>query len=350
MRYEQVYLDNISSAPTPEEVCDVMSLYYREHFGYPGQLHQWGQWSKTAFEVFAEKTAELLGAKNFSVKFVLEFALPEIGDGKILISPIEAGIIRDAVERSGIATEEFDMDGYRHNISSVDKILREDKIALVIAAAADRLTGTIQPIRELAEICHRKKIPLLCDISPLIGRTKFAFSELGADFGFIEGRLFGAPCNLVIGEQPDEKFPLPLAAGFFKTLEIVDEDIEEKLKSLDELTNEFWRLLQLHLPHLVLLGEEPRLSGILTVAFEDVDRGAMMLALDMQGVAIWGGDSFSKPTEQFVKMNISEELAECALRFSLWHNTKQKELDYVLRVLPPLVDRIRFEKKSPKMR
>ena len=350
MNYSQVYLDNISSAPTPAEACEEMERIYEQHYAIPGAFHQWGQWSKSAFEVFAEKTASLLGAQGFHTRFTIGAQIHPMNNGKILVSPIEAKSVMREIEQCGLPFERFQMNGYRYDLDFIEQKLKTQKFSLIVATSADRITGTIQPIEELSGICAKYGAPVYCDISPLIGRSHFDFEKLGVQYGFVEGRLFGAPCDLMIGQKLDFAFPLPMAAGFSKTLELLEQDIEAKLQVLNENTKYFWELMQKHLPHLTLLGDSPFIEGVLAIAFEDVDRGAMMLAVDMQGVAMWAGDSFSGQIEQLKEMNVPDELADSMLRFSLWHNNTTQELDYVLRVIPPLVDRIRFEKKSPKFR
>jgi len=344
MRYSQTYLDNISSAPIHKDICDEMTRHYIEHYGLPGAPHQWGQWSKAAIESYSERSLNFLGCDATCARFCIGAELPSIG-GTVLISDIEAEVIKKAAVKYR-EVEHIPMQGCKYDIDAVSKILMQHNIGLVIAAAADRITGTIQPISELSKICAQHNVPIFCDISPLIGRHRFRLDEMGIKNGFIEGRVFGAPCDLLIGEKTDFIFPLPLAAGFVRTLEWIFDEFGTKMDSICELIDYFWELLQMHLPDLLILGESPRLAGMLTVAFEDVDRAAIMLALDMQGVAIWAGNSFSEPIEQMRVMGIPDKLSESAVRFSAWHGNTKEQIDYVLRVLPPLVDRIRFEKKA----
>ncbi len=349
MRYAAVYLDHLSSAPPPAEAVDVLSRYWVDRFGLPGALHQWGQWSKATVEASSERVCELLGAAGGKCAFAMGPILPQ-ARGVVLVSPIEWGAVRDALGSSGAAVEVFPMSGWTYDLAWVEKRLQRGDIGLVVASAADRTTGTIQPVRELSQLCRSHGVPLYCDVSALVGRMPFSLAELGADFAFVEGKLFGALCDATVGIEASIHLPAPLAASFAKALESALANIEERSSDLARLTQYFWELLGLHLPHIVLLGGESRVAGVLTVAFEDVDRGAIALALDMQGVAVWAGKPFAETIPQLEAMGVEKRLIDSAVRFALWHTNTQEEIDYVLRVLPPLVDRVRYEKGSPKFR
>ncbi|RKZ33605.1 hypothetical protein DRQ33_03905 [bacterium] len=348
MRYNEVYLDNLTSAPMSEEVAEELTDYFIHRYGSPLAYHQFGQWSKTAMEYFAEKVMEILHSETKNCSFTLGVRFPLIDDGAILLSPFESPQVENAVDKLENEVITIPLTNWIYDINWLEKQLKKGKIALVVVSYADRITGTIQPFEEIIELCNRYSTPLFVDLSVLIGRGKFPLLNLGSAYGYINGKVFGAPCDLIIGEKLDLQFPHQLSAGFLKSLEIIYENLDDNLTRLSELSEYFWEMLQLHLPHLTLLGGNEKVSGVMAIAFQDVDRQAMMLALDMQGVMVWAGDSLYSPIKSLLHSDVPEHIADSTLRFSFWyHNTKQ-EIDYVLRVLPPLVDRVRYEKKSPR--
>ena len=146
------------------------------------------------------------------------------------------------------------------------------------------------------------------------------------------------------------KFPHPIAGGFVKSLEIVYDNIDSNIVKLDESMQYFWKMIQLHLPHLTLLGDDEKVAGVFAIAFEDVQRQALLLALDMQGVMVWAGDNLYQPIRSLQLSGVADEIEKSTLQFALWNQTTQEDLDYVLRVLPPLVDRVRYEMGSPKFK
>ncbi len=349
MRYMQVYLDNLESAPVPEEAAEMMAKHFTQHYGQAGAYHQFGQWSKSAMEYFTESAAEILGMPKKPVRFSVGPVLPPVRDGKILVSPFEHPAVLREITRTGLETVEIPATGWRYDLNFVEKFARENPVAMVVVSAVERIAGTVEDITPIAKICVERQIPLLVDISAGVGRVEnLQLPEGEGIYFYLRGRCIGAPADLTIGAAPDFDFPHPIAAGVHKSLQILFENLPEKIQRLRQLEEYFWELLQLHLPHLTLLGGSPRAAGILTIAFEDVDREALMLALDMQGVMFWAGENLSSPSRGFAAAGVPPEIAGSAVRFSLWHRNTQEEIDYVLRVLPPLVDRVRFEKGSDK--
>ena len=350
MRYNEVYLDNLSSSPTPDEVIEKMGEYFTKHYGNPVCYHQFGRWSKSAYEYFQEKVAEILDVRDTDISFTIGFKIPKIGDGKILISPFEPPEIFRYLKKSGRKMEKISISNWEYDLDWLENKLSNDKIALVVLSSADRVTGTVQPIEQCVEICHKYGTSVLVNFSTFIGRRKFSISNIGTSFGYIQGRVFGAPCDLILGEKIDKSFPHQLAGGFVKSLELLYENLDSHISKLDELSQYFWEMIQLHLPHLKLLGGDEKIAGNFAIAFEDVQRQALMLALDMQGVMVWAGDNLYEPIESLLKSGVPKEIEESTVRFSLWRQTTQEDLDYVLRVLPPLVDRVRYEMGSPKFK
>ncbi len=348
MHFKQTYLDNLTYAPMPPEVIEIISEYYSEHIGLAGSFHQWGQWNKSAMAHFIESIEEPLGCAGIDCAFALGIKLPKISDGRILISPFEQPYTMRAIAESERDFTKIPMSDWIVDVEWVKKQLENKEIGLVVISVADRVTGTVQPIERIAAICDEFDVPLFVDFSTIIGRRKFSVQEYGIRYGYICGRSFGAPCDLIIGTKHDLTFPLPLAAGFSKAVLLLYDNIDETMSYLEELTKYFRDTIQLHLPHLIFHGGENKIPGVLAISFEDVPRESMILALDMQGVAIWAGDSLAKPIESLIASGVPENIAESTLIFAFWHTNNQEEIDYVLRVLPPIVDRIRFETGSPK--
>ncbi|GEM_PF-3584742 len=347
MRYMQVYLDNLESAPAPDEVLEVLADNYKNHYGQAGTYHQFGQWSKSALECFAESAAKSLGQKGRPCTFAIGPKLPPVEDGTVLLSPLEHPAIERAAQKLGGEIAEIPLADWRYDLDFVAEKIGGGDVRLVVVSAADRVSGTLQPIGEIVRLCREREIPVFVDITAAFGRAEIEIPAEDGVYLYLRGRAVGAPADVIVGEKLDTDFPHQLAAGTSKALEIVAKS-PEQIAHIKELGEYFWEMMQLHLPNLELMGAEPRAAGILSIAFEDVDRYALMVAADMQGVMAWAGDDFSAPIKPLVAAKVPLEVAEATLRFSFWRQNTREEIDYVLRVLPPLVDRVRFEKKSDK--
>jgi len=346
MRYKQVYLDWLSHTPMPKDVFDELRDYFVERCGLPGALHQWGQWSKAALEHFIESTQEILGTKK-PIRFSIGPVLPEISK-PILLSPIESKKVKRAVAKSNVEVFEMKMKGFEFDLEQAEIMLQENDVELIIATAADMVTGTRQPVEKLAKLAKKHNAKLMVELSALIGREKFLFDNLGADLGFIDGLIIGAPCDLTIGTEPDQSFPLPLAAAFYKVIAHINDVLDNKINNLKKLEDYFVKLINLHLEGVERISGEKTVPGIVMLSFKGVPRGALSLAIDMQGIAVWAGDTFEGKIDELAAMGVKSEIAESAIRFTLWHDNTQDEIDYVLRVVPSIVERIRFEtRKEP---
>ncbi len=341
MQYMQVYMDFLSDSPMPNEVYQSLKEYFVDHVGLPWSRHQWGKWNLAAMECFEESVADNLGTSK-SIRFTQKLNIP-IELGKILISPIESKSVLKFFNSHKYECIIIPMNGFTPDLDKVQTILAKNNVSLLVMTAADRITGTVQPILELSEICKESNVPLLIDISALIGRSKFLFDELGADYGFLEGRVIGAPCDIIIGVDRDIAFPVPLVAAMAKVMEFIYKNIDDKIENLSKKTEYFSNLFNLHLEDISILGGANKAFGILAISFPGIGRGGLSLAIDMQGVAVWAGETYSEPISQLVACGIESEITELVIRFSLWHDTTEKQIDYVLRVVPSIVERVRYE-------
>lgn len=342
MRYMRAYFDALNGISPPKELWEQLSEYFTEHYGDPGAFHQFGRFIKSAGEVANEQISKYFNKKDTAVSFCP--VLPEIG-GKILI-PVGSDIWKSYAHTKNIQIEWVPMDGYEISIDKTKQLLENTQIGSVVIPFADDSTGTIQPVREIVYLCKEHEVLTICDISAIWGRSEIDFSNIPTDYFYLRGASWGAPLglDLTVGSKTENSHYALI--GIKIALDLMMKDLNNKILSMERLSNEFIELLNMHLLGVHLLRGKNYASGIMCLAFEDVDRQTIALSLDMQGIAVSILKDWDSTPEKLLAMGIEPKLADCAITMSVWHNTKEEELEYLLRALPPIIDRVRFEKKK----
>lgn len=337
----RAYMDALNGVSPPKELWEKTAEYFYEHYGDITAYHQWGRFTKAASESAQEQILKYFRRENLAIAFS-----PVISNtkGKILI-PAGSNFWKVFAHSQNLLYECLPMDGYEVSADKTEQILRNAQITLAIIPFAESVTGTIQPVAEIANLCKKYGVMTLCDISAVWGRNEIDFSDISTDYIYLRGTSWGAPLGLDITVGAEAKNSPYALVALKIAVELMMDNLAEKISVVKRMSDEFVKLLNMHIPGVHLLRGKSFANGILCLAFEDVDRQAIGLSLDMQGVAVDLHRPWDSAPEVLLAMGIDSQIANCAITMSLWHNTTEEELEYVLRVLPPLVDRVRFEKK-----
>ena len=376
----KVYLDHAATTPLLPEVREAMLPYLGELFGNPSCLHDWGDAAREAMDTAREQVAELIGASadeiiftgsgtesnNFAVKGL---ALAQQGRGKhIIVSAIEHfSVLHSAktLEKWGFELSEVPVDRYGVvDPDEVRKRIRKDTV-LVSIMHANGEAGTIEPVSEIARITRGNNIPFHTDAIASAGTIPVDVKELGVDALSLAGNQFYGPKGvgalylrkgvrvmpLLDGGVQEEgrragTENVPAIVGLGKAAELATEDMASRMKHLGYLRDRLLAELPARIDHAVITGHpENRLPGNASFCVQFIEGESMLMLLNSQGVAVTSGSACTsralKASHVLIAMGLSHEIAQGSVLFTFGIDNTEKDVDYVLEVLPPIVERLR---------
>jgi cysteine desulfurase len=377
----KVYLDHAATYPLQPEVREAMLPYLDEVFGNPSSLHDWGDPAREALDNARTQVAALIGAgdpeeivftangteaNNFAIKGL---AMANQAKGKhIVISAIEHFSVMNsakALERLGFEVTLVPVDRYGIvDPADVAKSLRADTV-LVSIMHANGEVGTIEPIQDIARVTRERKVAFHTDAVATCGTLPLNVKDLGVDALSLAGNQFYGPKGsgalwlrkgvrtvplLDGGIQEGGKRAgtedVPAIVGLGKAAEIALRDMEARSKKLTALRNALIAGLTSKIEHVILTGHpEKRLPGLASFCVEFIEGESMLMLLNSQGVAVSSGSSCTsralKASHVLLAMGINHEVAQSSLLFTLGISNNSEDINYVLEVMPPIVDRLR---------
>ena len=376
----RVYLDNAATTPLLPEVREAMIPYLGESFGNPSSLHEWGDPAREALETARDQVAGLIGARpeeiiftgsgtesnNFAVKGL---ALAQKAKGKhIIVSAIEHfSVLHSArtLEKLGFETTEIPVDKYGVvDPEDVRRSLREDTI-LVSVMHANGEVGTIESIEEIAEITREKGIPFHTDAIATVGTIPVDVNELGVDALSLAGNQFYGPKGIGVlwvrkgvriiplldgGVQEEGRRAgtenVPAIVGLGKAAELAKASMTTRIEHLTHLRDRLITELPTRIEHVTVTGHpQKHLPGRASFCVEFIEGESMLMLLNAQGVAVTSGSACTsralKASHVLISIGISHELAQGSILFSFGIDNTFEDVDYVLGVMPPIVDRLR---------
>ncbi len=378
----QVYLDNNATTAMKSEVLEAMLPYYKEIYGNPSsKFYEVGRHAEDEVLKIRTRVAEQIGAKpneiyftasgceadNWAVKGIA-FAHKNKGN-HIITSAIEHHAILSAcefLEENGFEVTYLPVDDEgRVNPEDVEKAIT-DKTILVSIMTANNEIGTIEPVAEIAKICRAHKVIFHTDSVQAIGHLKIDVNELGVDMLSMSAHKFHGPKgvgilyirngvrieNLIHGggqERGKRAATENIAgmAGLAKALEIANTDLDRKIERMKSLRN---RLIEgiSKIPYSRLNGpaDDTRLCNNVNFSFRYIEGESILMMLDMNGIAASSGSACASgsldPSHVLLAIGLPHEIAHGSLRLSVGEDTTEEEIDYVLEVLPGIVERLRM--------
>jgi cysteine desulfurase len=372
----QIYLDHNATTPMLPEVLNAMLRYCGDDFGNPSSVHRYGRQARVAIDEARDCIAHMLAAPASSITFCsggteanntivkgVAAALKERGN-HLVTSRIEHPAILDVCA-------DLAQQGYEITYVPVDdqgvvdpETVREaltDHTILVSIMAANNETGTVQPVVDIARLVRERGILMHTDAVQAFGKLPMSVEELGVDFLSFSGHKLYAPKGIG-GWYRRPQAPLhPLLHGghqergwrsgtenvaaiaaLGKACEIAQRDMLQEWERLQQLQQFFEQGLCQHFADCRIQGEDAhRLPTTTNVAFAGVEGEALLMSLDLQGVAISTGSACSsgslEPSHVLRAMHLSDDYLPGALRFSLGRSTTRDDLAYVLDLLPDIV-------------
>jgi cysteine desulfurase len=375
-----IYLDHIAATPPRPEVVEAMLPFLRERFANPQSLHSGGQEALQAVEEARVRVAGLIGASAEEVFFTASgsesnnmalkgMALARRSMGKrIVVSAIEHLSVLNAarsLEKLGFETVLVPVDGLgRVDPGDVRKALTKDTV-LVSVQAANSEVGTLEPVAEIARIAREFGVPFHTDAVAAAGNVPVDVRTLGADALSLAADQFYGPKGAAAlylrkgtrivplvdggvqeGGRRGGTENVPAIVGMGRAAEIANAEMTKRIAIETPLRDRLIRGLLERVNRSVLTGDPSnRLPHNASFCVEFIEGEAMLLHLDMKGVAASSGSACTskslKVSHVLLAMGVDHALAQGSLVFSLLETTTAADIDRVLEVFPPIVDKLR---------
>lgn len=379
MSNRQVYMDHGATTPMREEVLEAMLPYYREMYANPSSLHAPGRAVRKDIEKAREQVALALGAEPGEIIFtssgtesnniVLRGTARRRGTpGHIITSSIEHHAVLDVckdLEKEGHRVTYLPVDSSgKIDPSELEKAIDDDTFIISIMAANNEI-GTIQPVDEIGEIAARHKILFHTDAVQVVGQLPLNLGTMKLDFLSLSAHKFNGPKGIGAlymrrgvrvtplykgGGQERKIRPgtenVPAIIGLARAIELAVAEIDQKKAQLTHLRDRLVKGL-LDIDEVVLNGDPVnRLPGNVNVSFKHIEGESILLSLDLQGVYASSGSACSsgslEPSHVLSAIGLDHQAAHGSIRFSLGRGNTDADIDYLLEIMPPVVERLRM--------
>ncbi len=375
-----INLDHGAAPPVDPRVIEVMAPCLREYDGNPSSLHRAGVAARNALDAARGRVAGLIGADPGEIIFtasgteadnlaVKGIAQASTNRGRhIVVSSIEHHAVlyaARAMERQGFTVTEVPADG--DGVVQPDRVARamRDDTVLVSVMRANDETGTIQPVREIAEIAHLKGAAVHTDAVAAAGRLPVDVHDLNVDtLSFSARSLNGPPGAGALyvkagtrlrpqvegGVQEDGRRGghenIPAIVGFGRAAELAADELPGRIERLRRLDAKLLRGLRERLPDASINGHPKlRLPGHINLWIPEADGESAVLMLDARGIAVSVGSSCAahaaKPSHVLLALGRTAAEARCSLLVTAGADTEEGEVEEALDALAEVVGELR---------
>jgi cysteine desulfurase len=378
---KRVYMDHAATTPTDIEVVKEMEPYFTQKYGNPNSIHSFGQEVRDAVEEVRKKIAHLIGAglseiiftsggtesDNYAIKGIA-WANQKKGN-HIITSKIEHHAVLHSchfLEKHGFNVTYLPVDKY--GLINPDDVKRAitDKTILVTILHANNEIGTIEPIKEIGKTVKGAGIYFHTDSVQTVGHIPIDVNDLGVDMLSMSGHKLYGPNGVGVlylrkgtkidslmdggGQEKNRRAGTENVAGIVgigKAAELAEKRLaqgeEDKIIKLrDKLIKEIMNKVEN-----VRLNGHPtnRLPGNVNFCFEFIEGESMLLNLDMEGVAASSGSACTsgslEPSHVLLAIGLPPEIAHGSLRLTLGKDNTEEEVDYVIDILPQIIEKLR---------
>ena len=381
----RIYLDHNATTPVDPRVADAMNDAVRGCFGNASSVHAFGQAAKAALDDARSAVAELLGARpndviftgsgteadNIAIRGVAEAALPG-GRRHLIASAIEHEAVLNtlkALSRHGWTSTLLPV-GSGGGVEPADlEAVITDETALVSIMHANNEIGTLQPVARLAEIAHRHGALFHTDAVQTAGKLSLDVTALGADLLSISAHKFNGPkgvgalwvrrgMRLVApttgGRQERNRRAgtenVPAIVGLGVAAGLAGGKLAAEAVRLGDLRDRLEAGLIDNVADSTVNGSGERVPNTTNLSFHGVEAEALLIALDLEGIAVSTGSACSsgtlEPSHVLRAMGLTPRRAQSSIRFSLGLGNTDADVDRVVDVVPRLVGRLRALSRS----
>lgn len=376
----RIYLDNAATTQIKAEVLTEMSPFLGGIFGNPSSIHSFGREARRAIENAREKVAIALNAEVSEIYFTSggtesnNWAIQGITSAY----PLKGKhIITSAIEHHAVlhTCENLEKKGYSVTYIPVDENglvnprLVEDAITkdtvLISVMSANNEIGTIQPIEEIGKIAGTHGIYFHTDAVQTVGSMAIDVKKLKLTALSLSAHKFGGPKgvgalylkkgtkihNLMHGgaQEKNKRAGTENVAGIVglgKAIEIANLSIDDYASRMTILRDKLIKGIFEKIDFVRLNGHsELRLPNNANLSFEFIEGESLLLSLDLKGVAASSGSACTSgsldPSHVLLAIGLSHEIAHGSLRLTLGETNTEEDIEYVLKVLPDIVNRLR---------
>jgi cysteine desulfurase len=376
----RIYLDYNATTPVDSAVLDAMLPYFAETFGNASSIHSPGQRARGAVDGARASVAALLGAKPSEIVFTSGGTESDnlalfgvVGAAQeprkhIITTAIEHHAVLNsaqALEKLGVAVTYIPVgrEGVV-DLADIRRAITPETILISVMHANNEL-GTIQPIEEISRIAGAAKVLFHCDAVQTAGKLPLDVNRLGVDLLSISahkiygpkgtGALYvrsGTPLEPQFhgGHHERDRRPgtenVPGIVGLGKAAELARKNLMTDCARITSLRNRLEEALLAACAAAHVNGKRAqRVSNTSNISFQAAGGEALVIALDLQGIACSTGAACSSgavgPSHVLIAIGLSPDEARSSLRFSLGRTTTPEEIDRVIAVIPPAVERLR---------
>ncbi len=380
-----VYLDNNATTRVDPEVVEAMLPFFSENYGNPSSLHRPGRTARKAVDNARVQVASLVNCDPSEVIFT--------SGGSEAINTVIKGVmatrretarhcITTRVEHSAVINSCRFLEENGYNVTwldvdadgtlspeAVDAAISK-KTALISVMYANNETGVIFPIREIGELASRRGIPFLCDSVQAAGKVPVNFKDLPVDFLTVSGHKFHAPKGtgalivrkgidlgpLIHGGSQEKRRRggtenVPGVVGFGAACEIARRKLESESARIRALRVRFEQRTTELIPNARVNGHpEKRLPNTSNISFIGANAELLLTELDRTGVAVSAGSACTSGNRTISHvlgaMGLDDATARSAIRFSFGRENADADLDFVLELLPDMVEKLRRKKTA----
>lgn len=388
-KIQRIYLDHASTTPMDKRVISAMLPFFNTQFGNPSSLHQEGKKAEVEMNKNRGEISKLMGAMPENIIFtgggtesdnlaIFGVAKAHAQHGKhIISSPIEHHAVLNSLEELkkwgwDIAYIKPDAKGI---IKAEDVInaIRPDTVLVSIMYANNEI-GSINPIagigRQILQYRKNNKTnyPLFhVDACQAAGYLDLDVEKLHVDLMAISGSKIYGPKGvgalyvrrgvkiqpIIFGGEQERHLRAGTEntagiAGLAKAMQLVINEREKESKRIGELSRYLWQQIQKQIPNVKLNGPDigpERLSNNLNITFRGIEGEALLLYLDEYGIMCSTGSACAakslEPSHVLKALGMQPQEARGAIRFSLGHDNTKKDIDYLMKYLPAIVEQLR---------
>ncbi len=379
-REVSVYLDHNATTPVHPAAAEAVAEALRSQFGNASSVHAFGQAAKAALDDARGSVAALVGGEPSEIVFT---SGGTEADNLAIRGVAEAApadrrhLIASAVEHEAVlhTFKALAARGWRTTLLPVDARGVVDPTELERALAADTALvsvmhanneiGTLQPIAELARVAHARGVRFHVDAVQSAGKVPLDVHALGVDLLSVSGHKFNGPkgagalwvrrgarvvATMTGGRQERNRRAgtenVPAIVGLGVAARVAREQLASTAEGCRRLRDRLESGILERVPGTVVNGApDPRVPNTTSISFDGVEAEALLIALDLEGIAVSTGSACSsgtlEPSHVLRAMGFPPRRVQSSIRFSVGLGNTDAEIDHVLGVLPGVVSRLR---------
>jgi len=377
---KNVYLDHAATTYVRKEVLEEMMPFFTQNFGNPSSVYKLGQDNKKAVELAKARIAKAIGATPSEIYFTAggceadNWVIKGIASANrskgnhIITTEIEHPAIINSckyLEKNGFEVTYLgvDEDG-KIRLDELRAAIKDNTILISIMFANNEI-GTIQPIAEIAKLAKERGVYFHTDAVQAVGNLKINVAELGVDMLSMSGHKFYGPKGIGAlyikkgtkidalihggGQEQGKRAGtenVPAIVGMGKAIDLTYQDFDRYNSKILALREKLINGIFEKIPYVKLNGHRTdRLPGNVNFSFKFIEGESLLLMLNMKGVSGSSGSACSSgsldPSHVLLAIGLDHGTAHGSLRLTIGEDNTEEDIDYVLEILPAIVERLR---------